>query len=105
MINKTGIREYLQISGPAVGVVNDTDYLVRQVMFGQGDILFAYTDGITDTANPAGELFNVKEFIPLLSEPRPIHALLELFQERIDDHAAGAKQFDDITMLAVRRKN
>ncbi|MFZ2096874.1 MAG: hypothetical protein WAV05_09570 [Anaerolineales bacterium] len=31
-------------------------------------------------------------------------ALLEQIQEQVKDYSTGAKQFDDITMLAVRRR-
>ncbi len=105
LIDKSGVKESLQTSGPAVGAVNDTDYLVQQVMFAEGDTLFAYTDGLTDTVSPSGELLNVNEFVPSLGAGQPLHILLDQFQERIVALAAGSKQFDDITMLAVRRNN
>ena len=72
-------------------------------MIEKGESLFSYTDGLTDTTNPAGEFFSEKELIPALSGDQSLSSLLEQFQKRIKTHAAGAKQFDDITMLAARR--
>jgi serine phosphatase RsbU (regulator of sigma subunit)/uncharacterized protein YigA (DUF484 family) len=103
LVNAQGVKEILKISGPAVGALADADYFIRQVMIEQGESLFAYTDGLTDTANPEGELFNEKDLLPLLAEDESLSSLLAEFQKRAADHAAGVKQFDDITLLAARR--
>jgi serine phosphatase RsbU (regulator of sigma subunit) len=76
---------------------------VREVRIEKGESLFAYTDGLADTANPAGQLFNVQELFPMLAENQPLTMLLEKTQKRIKDHAAGGSQADDITLLAARR--
>jgi GAF domain-containing protein len=103
LVNAQGVKEILKISGPAVGAMTDADYVIREVMIEHGESFFAYTDGLTDTVNPAGEFFSEKDLIPFLIEDRPLSPLLTEFQKRVADHAAGVKQFDDITLLAARR--
>jgi len=103
LVNAQGVKEVLKFTGPAVGAMADVDYVIKEAMIEQGESLFAYTDGLTDTENLAGESFNANELIPLLIENQSLSPMLEEIQKRIADHAAGAKQFDDITMLAVRR--
>jgi serine phosphatase RsbU (regulator of sigma subunit) len=101
-VNRTGMRAALQISGPAVGAMLNAQYRVGELLFEEGDTLFAYTDGLTDTSDPAGQLFEVREFVPLLAGNLPLDGLLDHFQNRIEEHASGSKQFDDITMLVIR---
>jgi serine phosphatase RsbU (regulator of sigma subunit) len=103
LINKHGAKEILTLTGPAVGVVSDADYATMEVVIEQGDTFFAYTDGLTDTANPAGEYYSAKGLIPLFAGDQTLSSLLVQIQKQIENCATGAQQFDDITMLAVRR--
>jgi len=103
LISQHGVREILKRTGPAVGVVPDADYAVREVVMDRGELLFAYTDGLTDTANAAGEYFSEKGLIPLLTGTQPLVSLLEKIQGLVQDYSAGTQQVDDITLLAVRR--
>jgi sigma-B regulation protein RsbU (phosphoserine phosphatase) len=103
LINWHGAKEILRRTGPAVGAASDADYAIREVVIEQGDTFFAYTDGLTDTANPAGAYYSVEGLIPLLAGGQTLSSLLEQIQEQIENYATGARQYDDITMLAVRR--
>jgi len=104
MINQHGVKEILKVTGPAVGLSSGVNYMVGEVKFEQGDAFFAHTDGMTDTINPAGEYFSEKDLIPLFIGEQALSSLLEQIQDQIKDYSTGAKQIDDITMLAVRRK-
>ena len=104
LVNWHGAKEILKRTGPAVGAASDADYAIREVVIEQGDTFFAYTDGLTDTANPAGEYYSVEGLIPLLAGGRTLSSLLVQIQEQIENYATGAQQYDDITMLAVRRR-
>jgi sigma-B regulation protein RsbU (phosphoserine phosphatase) len=68
-----------------------------------GDLLFAFTDGMTDTTNPAGDNFGENQLLPLLSKDQPITSLLERIQRGIEEFSADSGRFDDITLLAVKR--
>jgi serine phosphatase RsbU (regulator of sigma subunit) len=104
VINKQGIKVTLKRTGPAVGAAVGADYAISEVVIEQGDTFFAHTDGLTDTINPAGEYFSEKELIPLLVGEQTLSTLLAQIQDQIKDYSTGATQIDDITMLAVRRK-
>ena len=104
LINRHGLKETLMVTGPAVGLGAHAEYAIKEAAIEQGDTLFAYTDGLTDTRNPAGESFDVKELIPLFLGEQTLSSLLAHIQNRIEDYSAGAQQIDDITMLAVRCK-
>jgi sigma-B regulation protein RsbU (phosphoserine phosphatase) len=102
LISRHGAEEVLKRTGPAVGAALDADYGIMEVVMGHGDTLFAYTDGLTDTANSAGEYYSEKGLIPLLASDQTLSSLLVDIQKQIADYATGAQQYDDITMLAVR---
>nr|MCU0515334.1 serine/threonine-protein phosphatase [Oscillatoria sp. Prado101] len=66
--------------------------------------LFTYTDGVPEAHNPACELFTDERLLAVLESPPPsAKGLLDLIETQVRQHIADADQFDDITMLAVRR--
>jgi serine phosphatase RsbU (regulator of sigma subunit) len=103
IVNKDGVKRALTLTGPALGAVLDAEYVVKEVKLDPGDLLFAYTDGLTDAENPAGEMLSVGKLIPHLTQAQSLSSLLEQILRRVEAHAGGAKQFDDIAMLALRR--
>jgi serine phosphatase RsbU (regulator of sigma subunit) len=103
LVNKGRIRNVLGFTGPAVGVIPDVEYGIKETVLKPDDLFFAFTDGLTDAVNPSGEFFSEKDFIPFLKKDLPLAKVLAQIESRVEKHAASAKQFDDITMLAVRR--
>ena len=103
LIDQHGLKEILKVTGPLVGLEAGVSFVAREIRIEPGDIFFAYTDGLTDTINPDGEYFSKEELIPLINSGEKLTAMLEQIQSDIKDYSTGASQFDDITMLAVRR--
>jgi phosphoserine phosphatase RsbU/P len=99
------IKARLKPTGPAPGMVPQVDYRIGQIALEPGDTLFCFTDGVTDAKNSHGELFGEKRMLALLE--RPFESVAELLS-RVDDallsYIEGGLQFDDITMIAVRRR-
>jgi serine phosphatase RsbU (regulator of sigma subunit) len=99
-----GIKKRLTVSGPAVGLFPDAGYEVREIPLEAGDMLIAYTDGVPDARNPSGERFTQERLLSLLEQPISSAAsLLDTIEGHLKVHTAEAVQFDDITLLAVRR--
>ncbi|MFC1715601.1 SpoIIE family protein phosphatase [Candidatus Poribacteria bacterium] len=97
-------KEKLGTTGPAVGAFPDVEFNIQETQFEPGDTLFAYTDGVTDAEDPYGERFGRERLFSLLEQPVTCAAaMLERIETRLHVHIAYAEQFDDITMLAVRR--
>jgi phosphoserine phosphatase RsbU/P len=106
IVGPQGIKSRLKPTGPAVGMLPDVDYRIAQATIEPGDILFTYTDGVTDTRapNPGRELFSEKRMLALVEQPAlTAVALLDRLDSALHTHMADADQFDDITMLAARR--
>jgi len=59
---------------------------------------------VPDARNPAGKFFTEKGLLALLEKPDgTATAVLDRIDTTVRTHIAEADQFDDITMLAVRR--
>ena len=105
VIDRTGVKARLDPTGPAVGLFEGMDFGIGQVELEADDILIVFTDGLTDARSPDGEFFSEERLLSLVKEPtNSAAALLDRIQSQVEDHIAHADQFDDITMLAVRRK-
>ncbi len=104
IINRFGVRQILKPSGPAVGAILDVNYEIRETRLEHGDVLLAFTDGLTDTVNHAGEYFDEKGLVLLFVGGQRLAPLLAQIQNQVSTFAEGARQMDDITLLAVRRE-
>lgn len=101
-----GINKFLKPTGPAVGVMPDMEFLIRQTLLEPGDILFSYTDGVTEALSADEEEFSRERLLSLCEHPSPsARGLLGRISDELDRHMAGAEQFDDITLLALRRND
>ncbi|MFC2019224.1 SpoIIE family protein phosphatase [Chloroflexota bacterium] len=92
--------------GIAAGVMEDTGYNKIRLTLKPGDIIFLYTDGVTEAMNPEGELFSEERLKQCLSELKPEDAenVINLVRAELTTFVRGAHQADDITMLALEFK-
>ena len=87
-------------------------YKEQTLQLEKGDILFTYTDGVTEAMNNEQQLYGEKRLIELLSfgdnlpeatdQNGVAGAVCRLVAEDVAAFAAGAEQSDDITMLCIR---
>ena len=70
-----------------------------------GDMLVLFSDGVTEAQDPAGEEFGEARLLAVLREAAGdgAHAMIDRVFAAIDGFAGHAPQFDDITLLVVRR--
>ncbi|KAM3093891.1 PP2C family protein-serine/threonine phosphatase [Phormidesmis sp. 146-12] len=103
IVDRTGVRETLKHTGPAVGMLPKMKFKVQQVYLKPGDILIGYTDGVTEAHCPQGKLFGNDRLLHCLQKPAPsAAALLEQVKVDLFAHMDNATQFDDITILAIQ---
>ena len=84
--------------------IEEAKYTEEQIVLEKGDVLFLYTDGVTEAMNNDKDLFSEQRLNDALdknSDAAP-KALLSAIKGEIDVFAEGAEQADDITMLALR---
>ena len=106
VLNENGIRESIDSTGPAVGMMPDMTFKVKQLQLQPGEILIGYTDGVTEAKDPEGHLFTAQRLKELLEQPsHSAQALLDRIRDALFDYIEDAPQFDDITMIAIKRRS
>lgn len=102
---ESGALSRLPPTGPAVGLLPGLRFRVEETALSPGDLLLAFTDGVSEARNPAGELYGEGRLLALLEgPPAAAPALLSRIEESLRAHTAGGEPSDDVTMLAVRRR-
>ncbi|NEN88331.1 MAG: SpoIIE family protein phosphatase [Okeania sp. SIO3H1] len=104
IVNQDGIKQTLNSTGPAVGMMPNMQFGIQQVKLERGDILIGYTDGVTEAKSSTGKLFTddrLKEIVEKSADSAS--ELMERIKNNLFNYMDDAPQFDDITMLAVRR--
>ena len=87
-----------------LGIEASANYEQASLQLETGDLLFLYTDGITDAQNPAGEFFGdrrVQQFVKSRCHLSAEEILDELLAA-VQDFKAQAPSFDDITLLILK---
>jgi sigma-B regulation protein RsbU (phosphoserine phosphatase) len=98
------VKATLKPTGPAVGMLEGVDFRIEQTQLEPGDLLFGYTDGVTDARDSAGSMFGAARLMDLISRPSDgATALLDNVDSTVHAHIGLADPFDDITMIAARR--
>lgn len=98
------IKSRLKSTGPAVGMMPRMNFQIQQTYLEVGDILFGYTDGVTEAKNAQGKFFGEKHLLTFLDAvPNSAEALLDRIETELNTYIGDAVQFDDITMIALQR--
>ncbi|BAQ61723.1 serine phosphatase RsbU [Geminocystis sp. NIES-3708] len=98
------IKHKLNSTGPAVGMMPNMVFNFKQIYLEPEDILFGNTDGVTEARSINREFFHQKRLSAILQQPfNSAQILVNTIKENVLEHIGNADQFDDITMLAVRR--
>jgi serine phosphatase RsbU (regulator of sigma subunit) len=103
LVRSGGVAARLETTGPAVGVFPESTFRLRSAELRAGDLFFGFTDGAIDACDPAGACFGEERLLSLLNNRVSADALLSQIGAQLNEHAGNARQYDDITMLAVRR--
>jgi serine phosphatase RsbU (regulator of sigma subunit) len=99
-----GVKAQLTTTGPAVGIEPTISFRIQQTQIEPGDILLGYTDGVTEANAADGSFFSVEKLMAILDAPSSSASeLLDRIANSLQEHIGEAEQFDDITLLAIRR--
>jgi serine phosphatase RsbU (regulator of sigma subunit) len=100
-----GAVEKLSGGGLPVGLFDTLKPRVLRAEMRPGDLLFLYTDGVTEAENEAQLEFGEERLVDLLAsgEASTAAAWIARVEDAVRAHAAGRPQFDDITSVALLR--
>lgn len=104
LLHGDGSMERLPGGGPPIGIIPGASFEQLSIHLEPGDTLVVISDGIVEARNHAGDFWEEVEIERvLLSNPAASLAQVpELLCAAVDNFAAGAEQYDDMTVVAVR---
>ncbi len=99
------LRPLKPVSGVALGVFDSAEYKTETLTMAPGDVLFTYSDGITEAMDPDHELFGEPRLEAILRRLGPNEAAETASQTVLTElmyFVGDAPQSDDITALCIR---
>lgn len=102
--NEDGETRTLSATGLPLGIVPDTRYEERTVPLRSGDLLLAYTDGVTESQDGEGEEFGEDRLHALVTAlaGSSADAVQQAVVEAVQSWSAGTPPHDDLTVVAAR---
>lgn len=93
-------------NGMALGVMEDFVFRSKSVGLGPGEMLFLYTDGVTEAMDVNETLYSEARLEEKLKEVKhmPIDQMVHTIMANVHIFAGKAPQADDITILVLRFK-
>jgi sigma-B regulation protein RsbU (phosphoserine phosphatase) len=98
--------QHLKSGGLIVGVFEHCNYEQETIQMESGDVLFAFTDGLTEALDSSGEEFGEAR----VKETLAAHVRLSVseiragIETRVKQWCAGAPQYDDMTFVVMKVK-
>lgn len=90
------------------GMMEEVPYQEQSLMLEKGDVIYLYTDGVTEALNADDELFGEERLAKALNTYRDkidaTNTFMKHIYEQVDEFADGVSQADDITMVCLSRK-
>ncbi len=91
------------LHGPVIGAMEGMTYGETKLLLNKNDIVFSYTDGVTESHNINEELYSDPRLEELLKngDYDSSESLTKLVIQSVKEFEGEAEQFDDITVMAI----
>ena len=99
-----GRARYLDMEADLIlGLMDEADYASQNLQLRRNDILFLYTDGVTEAFNRNREFYGTERLLEVLeaAEENTCGSICQRVMDDVHQFADGAPQADDITMLCL----
>ena len=83
----------------------DSDAHEKKISIRRGDLVFLFTDGVTEAMNVQDEQFGLERLQEILQTGGDAAGVVENVIRAVKDHANGFEQSDDLTVLALLAGN
>jgi sigma-B regulation protein RsbU (phosphoserine phosphatase) len=105
LMSANGAVKRLASTGLAVGVLDHFTYKKNSISMEPGDVLVVYSDGVPDMVNETDGQFGEERLQAEIAEHRAesAGALVKHILKAVTEHAGKAPQFDDLTLIVVKR--
>jgi len=104
LLHQNGSLDLLETGGPLVGLGGMLPFEQGEIFMQPGDRLFLYSDGITEYANPSGEMFGDQRMIDFFRErlQPPLDAVAKNFMESLHCFGEGIPPADDVSLFCIQ---
>jgi sigma-B regulation protein RsbU (phosphoserine phosphatase) len=105
LLKQDGIYEYYKTKrGLVLAGMESTAYTESRIVLAPNDVLYLYTDGVTEADNRSKEFYGEGRLLETINRNKNmgIEELCAGIRQDMAIFANGAGQADDITMLAIR---
>ena len=101
----SGAIEEIVSNNMIVGAFPSINYEAARLQLNKGDVLLAYSDGLTEAENPQGEMLGEERVKAIIRAEAPAGSknLKGKLLEAIQNFTMGRSQTDDITIVIVER--
>ncbi len=105
LVSASGELERLDSTGVPVGMLPNASWREETRTMQPGDLLAVYTDGLTEAVDGSDEEFGLERLERAIEKGRdlPAKQLCDEVLTKVADFARGMPQYDDQTLLLVRR--
>jgi sigma-B regulation protein RsbU (phosphoserine phosphatase) len=96
--------ELLRAGGMVLGATENASYQQQTTWLEPGDVLVAYTDGVTEAWSPEGEEFGEGRLCAIVQAARelPAREIADRIVLGVRDWVREAPQADDLTLVVAR---
>ncbi|ATW23618.1 SpoIIE family protein phosphatase [Candidatus Formimonas warabiya] len=104
--HRDGTVEFIPVKNKLpLAAMEETKYPIMHMRLLEGETLILYTDGVTEATNRENELYGDARLLSIVKELHgaTIHEVIHGVKANVDLFVAEAPQFDDITIVAIRR--
>jgi sigma-B regulation protein RsbU (phosphoserine phosphatase) len=105
LLRANGQIELLESGGPLLGAIESAAFNSGELFLAPGDTLLAYSDGVLECRNAAGEEFGIERLADTLRHARQSspHATLMVVLAALQDFASSGPICDDVSLTVIQR--
>jgi serine phosphatase RsbU (regulator of sigma subunit) len=105
LLRADGRTDLLEKGGPLLGALEGAEFQSGELMLEPGDTLVAYSDGVLECRNTAGEEFGLERLMASLLEAKQqsAQATLMMLLAAVQDFANGSPLLDDVSLSLIQR--
>ena len=86
--------------------MDDGEFEQEEIALNAGDVMYFYTDGVTEALNESEELYGEERLEECLNRSGAknisVEKILEAVRLSLEEYAGDAEQSDDITMIGLK---
>jgi sigma-B regulation protein RsbU (phosphoserine phosphatase) len=101
--NQKQVLSKAKASGPPLGILSNISYNQEEILLKNGEIVFIYTDGVTDPKNSNNAHYGVERLCDMLkTAENSLEDFIINLEKSIQQFVGNKQKFDDLTAMAFQ---